>query len=119
LRRSIRATKPNPGYERWRGVALGDTIPYFTRMSAEGLYRKRNAWGEQEHGVRVKYDGAVELEVPESFYREQGWQPPCDDLPWHDQMAGEGKGPESEQQSEAQEEPAVLPPSPSGPASSS
>jgi hypothetical protein len=100
-------------------VALEGAIPYFTRMSAEGLYRKRNAWGEQEHGVRVKYDGAVELEVPESFYREQGWQPPCDELPWHDEKASEDKEPESEQQSEAQEEPAAISPNPSAPAPSS
>jgi len=55
-------------------------------MAAEGLYRKRNGWGDQ-HSVRVKYDGALELEVPESFYREEGWQPPVDDLPWHGESA--------------------------------
>ena len=54
-------------------------------MSTQGLYRKRNGWGDQ-HSVRVKHDNTVELEVPESFYREEGWQPPVDELPWH----GEG-----------------------------
>ncbi|HKN09578.1 MAG TPA: hypothetical protein VJ376_08860 [Pseudomonadota bacterium] len=51
-------------------------------MSTQGLYRKRNGWGDQ-HSVRVKYDGALELEVPENFYRGEGWQPPFDELPWH------------------------------------
>ena len=32
-------------------------------------------WSDQ-HSVRVKYDGAVELEVPEQFYKEKGWLPP-------------------------------------------
>jgi hypothetical protein len=50
-------------------------------MSAEGMYRKRDGWSDQ-HSVRVKYDGAVELEVPEQFYKEKGWQPPFDELPW-------------------------------------
>jgi hypothetical protein len=55
-------------------------------MATEGLYRKRNGWGDQ-HSIRVKYDGALELEVPESFYREEGWQPPADELPWHGESA--------------------------------
>ena len=63
-------------------------------MSTQGLYRKRNGWGDQ-HSVRVKHDNTVELEVPESFYREEGWQPPVDELPWHGEETsvpdGEGK----------------------------
>jgi hypothetical protein len=65
-------------------------------MSAQGLYRKRNGWGDQ-HSVRVKYDGAVELEVPEAFYREEGWQPPADELPWHDESEGEAEEGDSEE----------------------
>lgn len=45
------------------------------------MYRKRDGWSDQ-HSVRVKYDGAVELEVPEQFYKEKGWQPAFDELPW-------------------------------------
>ena len=50
-------------------------------MSAQGMYRKRDGWSDQ-HSVRVKYDGTVELEVPEKFYKEKGWQPLFDELPW-------------------------------------
>jgi hypothetical protein len=57
-------------------------------MSAEGMYRKRDGWSDQ-HSVRVKYDGAVELEVPEKFYKEKGWLPLFDDLPWAGESAGE------------------------------
>jgi hypothetical protein len=60
-------------------------------MAAEGMRRKRNGWGDQ-NSVRVKCDGTVELEVPESWYQEQGWQPPVDQLPWADE-AGEAKPP--------------------------
>jgi len=45
------------------------------------MYRKRDGWSDQ-HSVRVKYDGTVELEVPEKFYKEKGWQPLFDELPW-------------------------------------
>ena len=54
-------------------------------MSAEGMYRKRDGWSDQ-HSVRVKYDGCVELEVPEKWYKEKGWQPLFDDLPWSDEV---------------------------------
>ena len=61
-------------------------------MSTRGMYRKRNGWGDQ-HSVRVKHDGTVEHEVPESFYREEGWQPPVDELPWDGE---ESNAPEAE-----------------------
>jgi hypothetical protein len=37
----------------------------------------------------VKYDGAVELEVPVKFYKEKGWQPFFDELPWFGENAEE------------------------------
>jgi hypothetical protein len=58
-------------------------------MAAEGVLRKRNGWSDQ-NSVRVRYDGTLELEVPESFYQKQGWQPPVDQLPWADE-AGAAK----------------------------
>jgi hypothetical protein len=57
-------------------------------MSAQGIYRKRDGWNDQ-HSVRVKYDGTVELEVPEKFYKEKGWQPLFDELPWAGENAEE------------------------------
>jgi len=56
-------------------------------MAAEGVLRKRNGWGDQ-HSVRVRYDGTLELEVPERWYQKQGWQPPVEQLPWADEAGG-------------------------------
>ncbi len=63
-------------------------------MSAQGMYRKRDGWSDQ-HSVRVKYDGAVELEVPEQFYKEKGWLPPFDELPWAGEKTDEASKTES------------------------
>ena len=49
------------------------------------MYKKRDGWSDQ-HSVRVKYDGCVELEVPEKWYKEKGWKPLFDDLPWADEL---------------------------------
>ncbi len=60
---------------------------------AYGLYRKKDGWGDQ-HSVRVKYTSGPEdefgpeLEVPEKFYAEEGWQPPFDQLQWEHELAG-------------------------------
>ena len=63
---------------------------YPASMEAKGMYRKRNGWGNQ-HSVRVKYDGP-ELEVPENFYRANGWQPPFDELPWESESGSDANG---------------------------
>jgi hypothetical protein len=67
-------------------LAPGRADRYSAVMSAEGMYRKRDGWSDQ-HSVRVKYDGCVELEVPEKWYKEKGWRPLFDDLPWSDEAA--------------------------------
>jgi hypothetical protein len=79
-----------------KGVAFGHAILYPVSMAAQGIYRKRNAWGDQ-HSVRVKYDGGSELEVPEQFYRAEGWQPPFDELPWQGESGSDGKESESQE----------------------
>lgn len=48
---------------------------------AIGLNRTRDGWANQ-HSVRVRYDNGDEYDVPEDYYRSQGYQPPFEDLPW-------------------------------------
>jgi hypothetical protein len=50
-------------------------------MEPRGIYRERNGWNDQDC-VRVKYDERQELDVPVDRYRERGYQPPFDELPW-------------------------------------
>ena len=57
-------------------------------MKPKGLFRERNGWGEQ-HSVRVKYDERQELDLPEDRYRDRGYQPPFDELPWKDDHAND------------------------------
>ena len=79
-------------------MALGHTtraLCNVRHMAAHGISRKRNGWGDR-HSVRVKYDDAPELWVPESFYTARGWQPSFDELPWE----GENK-PKAEAEAEA------------------
>ena len=47
---------------------------------ARGLYRMRRIGGLGSD-VRVT-DGATEMDMPESIYREWGCRPDCDELPW-------------------------------------
>ena len=54
-------------------------------MEPRGLYRERNGWGNQ-HSARVKYD---EHQLPEDRYRERGYQPPFNELPWRDEAAND------------------------------
>jgi hypothetical protein len=48
---------------------------------ATGLFRIENGWGT-EHSVWVRYADGKELEIPESQYRADGYQPPFEDLTW-------------------------------------
>ncbi len=71
------------------GIASQRVEPYILgRMTPKGLYRERNGWGAQ-HSARVKYDEHQELDVPEDRYRERGYQPPFDELPWKDEIAND------------------------------
>jgi len=48
-----------------------------------GLYRIPMGWGDQ-HSVLVDY-GSERLEISESRYRENGYRPRFDELPWQDE----------------------------------
>ena len=64
-------------------VASQYAVRYSTSMEPRGIYRERNGWGDQ-HSARVKYDEHQELDMSESRYRERGYKPPFDELPWKD-----------------------------------
>jgi hypothetical protein len=55
-------------------------------VEPRGIYRERKGWGHQD-SARVKYDEHQELDVPEGRYRDRGYQPPLDQLPWKDDGA--------------------------------
>ena len=57
-------------------------------MEPRGIYRERNGWGNQ-HSAHVKYDEHQELDVSEDRYRERGYQPSFDKLPWKDESAND------------------------------
>ena len=59
-------------------------------MEPRGIYRERNGWGNQ-HSARVKYDEHQELDLPEDRYRERGYQPPFNELPWRDEAANDAQ----------------------------
>ena len=54
------------------------------RVEPRGIYRERKGWGDQD-SARVKYDEHQELDLPEDRYRNRGYQPPFDQLPWKDE----------------------------------
>ena len=68
------------------GVAAGHAGRYSDFVEPRGIYRERNGWGNQ-HSARVKYDEHQELDLAEDRYRERGYQPPFDELPWLDEAA--------------------------------
>jgi hypothetical protein len=70
------------------GVAPEHALRYCAFMKPMGLFRERNGWGDR-HSVRVKYDERQELDLPEDRYRERGYQPPFDELPWKDDPAND------------------------------
>jgi hypothetical protein len=61
---------------------------YHPLMEPRGVYRERNGWGTQ-HCARVKYDEAQELDVSEERYRDRGYLPPFEQLPWKDELAND------------------------------
>jgi hypothetical protein len=67
---------------RWRG---DDQVHV---AEPRGIYRERKGWGDQD-SVRVKYDEHQELDLPEDRYRNRGYQPPFDQLPWKDEDAND------------------------------
>lgn len=52
-----------------------------------GLYRVRDGWVTQ-HSVLVDVGDSTPKEMSESQYREKGYQPPFEQLPW--KMEDEG-----------------------------
>ena len=60
---------------------------------ARGLYRVRRIGGLGSD-VRVT-DGAAEMDMPESVYREWGCQPDCDELPWKDEYDAQKSQPKA------------------------
>ncbi len=49
-------------------------------MKPHGIYRERKGFGDQDSAL-VDY-GNTRLDVPEDRYRESGYEPPFDKLPW-------------------------------------
>jgi len=49
-------------------------------MAPRGVYRERKGWGTQ-HSVFVDY-GTSSMDISEEKYREEGYQPPFEQLPW-------------------------------------
>ena len=50
-------------------------------MAPRGVYRERNEWGNGQNSVVVDY-GTSHFDVTEDKYREDGYQPPFEELPW-------------------------------------
>jgi hypothetical protein len=48
-----------------------------------------NGRADDEDSARVKYDEPQELDLPEDRYRDRGYQPPFDQLPWKDEDAND------------------------------
>jgi hypothetical protein len=61
---------------------------YLTVMEPRGIYRERKGWGNQD-SARVKYDERQELDLSEDRYRERGYRPPFDQLPWKEEGAAD------------------------------
>ncbi len=70
-------------------VAPRYTVRYSAPMEPRGVYRERNGWGDQ-HSARVIYDEHQELDMSEGRYRERGYKPPFDELPWKEETENDG-----------------------------
>lgn len=46
-----------------------------------GIYRKHGVLG-LPNGVRIRNVSGAELDIPEQRYRNNGYEPPFEDLPW-------------------------------------
>jgi len=55
---------------------------YYLAMAPRGVYRERDGWGNQ-HSVFVDY-GTQQMDISEEKYKEDGYQPPFDELPWRE-----------------------------------
>jgi len=62
---------------------------YPATVEPRGIYRERKGWGSQD-SAHVKYDERQELDLPEDRYRDRGYQPPFDELPWKDEANDNG-----------------------------
>lgn len=70
-----------------RGAGANDSVLSVV-MDPRGIYRERNSWHGQD-SAHVKYDEHQELDLPEDRYRERGYQPPFEDLPWKEDGAND------------------------------
>jgi hypothetical protein len=61
---------------------------YLTVMEPRGIYREQKGWGNQD-SARVQYDERQELDLSEDRYRERGYHPPFDQLPWKEEAAAD------------------------------
>jgi hypothetical protein len=48
---------------------------------AKGIFRIKDGFAT-EHSAWVRYDDANELEISETQYRSQDYEPPFEELPW-------------------------------------
>jgi hypothetical protein len=62
-------------------------------MAPRGVYRERNEWGNGQNSVVVNY-GTSHFDVTEDKYREDGYQPPFEELPWKTRVRSTGFGPD-------------------------
>ena len=73
-----RTAYPTSRPERLRGLG---SLSMETPMAPRGVYRERNEWGNGQNSVVVNY-GTSHFDVTEDKYREDGYQPPFEELPW-------------------------------------
>jgi hypothetical protein len=52
-----------------------------------GLFRIKDGWREGEDSAVLGSQGGIYVEISEHDYREQGYAPLFDDLPWRPQIA--------------------------------
>ena len=49
-----------------------------------GIYRTKNPEGMEDDAQVKDVNGGSDMPLPESLYRERGYSPPFDDLPWRE-----------------------------------
>jgi hypothetical protein len=64
-------------------------------MAPRGVYRERNEWGNDQNSVVVNY-GTSHFDVTEDKYREDGYQPPFEELPWKPESVAPDLAPTSQ-----------------------
>jgi len=60
-----------------------------------GIYRSRMPEGMEDDAQVQDVNGGSDMPLPESTYRERGYSPPFDDLPWSDEYFRGGVSPAS------------------------